>query len=75
MDASCKIQGNIHLCCLVHKYVSRILGTYQVARMFFELSEKYYYEIKMKRYKCSRVKMVYIRSEWHVAVWRTQFGK
>jgi hypothetical protein len=29
MDASCKIQGNIHVFHLVHKYVSRILGTYQ----------------------------------------------
>lgn len=28
MDASCKVQENIHLCCLVNKYVSRILGTY-----------------------------------------------
>ena len=29
MDASCTIQGSIHDLRLVHKYVSRILGTYQ----------------------------------------------
>ncbi|SCX20229.1 hypothetical protein SAMN02910339_02830, partial [Lachnospiraceae bacterium YSD2013] len=29
MDASCKVQGSIHVFSLVHKYVSRILGTYQ----------------------------------------------
>lgn len=29
MDATCKIQGSIHVFRLVHKYVSRILGTYQ----------------------------------------------
>ena len=28
MDASCKVQGSIHVFSLVHKYVSRILGTY-----------------------------------------------
>ena len=32
MDASCKIQGSIHVFRLVHKYVSRILGTYQNMR-------------------------------------------
>ena len=30
MDATCKIQGSIHVFRLVHKYVSRILGTYQL---------------------------------------------
>jgi hypothetical protein len=29
MDASCKIQGSIHVFHLIHKCVSRILGTYQ----------------------------------------------
>ncbi len=29
MDATCTIQDSIHVFCLVHKYVSRILGTYQ----------------------------------------------
>ncbi len=28
MDATCKIQDNIHVFSLAHKYVSRILGTY-----------------------------------------------
>lgn len=30
MDATCTIQDSIHVFSLVHKYVSRILGTYQV---------------------------------------------
>ncbi len=29
MDATCTIQDSIHVFRLVHKYVSRILGTYQ----------------------------------------------
>ena len=28
MDAACTIQDSIHVFSLVHKYVSRILGTY-----------------------------------------------
>ena len=36
MDASCKVQGNIHLCCLVNKYVSRILGTYHLNNLWLE---------------------------------------
>ena len=28
MDATCSIQDSIHVFSLVHKYVSRILGTY-----------------------------------------------
>lgn len=28
MDATCAIQASIHVFSLVHKYVSRILGTY-----------------------------------------------
>ena len=31
MDATCAIQDSIHVFNLVHKYVSRILGTYQGA--------------------------------------------
>lgn len=31
MDASCKIQRSIHDVRLTYKYVSRILGTYQIA--------------------------------------------
>ena len=30
MDATCAIQASIHVFSLVRKYVSRILGTYQV---------------------------------------------
>lgn len=30
MDAPCNIQGSIHVFHLIHKYVSRILGTYHV---------------------------------------------
>lgn len=30
MDATCTIQDSIHVFNLVHKYVSRILGTYQL---------------------------------------------
>ena len=35
MDATCTIQDSIHVFSLVHKYVSRILGTYQFATFFF----------------------------------------
>ena len=31
MDAACTIQDSIHVFSLVHKYVSRILGTYQAS--------------------------------------------
>ena len=35
MDATCTIQDSIHVFSLVHKYVSRILGTYQNPVEFF----------------------------------------
>ena len=35
MDATCKIQGSIHVFRLVHKYVSRILGTYHLKPVAF----------------------------------------
>ena len=35
MDATCAIQDSIHAFSLIHKYVSRILGTYQKVRAFF----------------------------------------
>ena len=35
MDAACTIQDSIHVFSLVHKYVSRILGTYQAASGVF----------------------------------------
>lgn len=34
MDASCKIQRSIHDVRLTYKYVSRILGTYQVQQNY-----------------------------------------
>lgn len=37
MDATCTIQDSIHVFSLVHKYVSRILGTYQVLTLFLGL--------------------------------------
>ena len=35
MDATCAIQASIHVFSLVRKYVSRILGTYQIPVGFF----------------------------------------
>ena len=34
MDAACTIQDSIHVFSLVRKYVSRILGTYHLRRVF-----------------------------------------
>ena len=44
MDATCTIQDSIHVFNLVHKYVSRILGTYQILDYhlgYFSKFEKY----------------------------------
>jgi hypothetical protein len=38
MDATCTIQDSIHVFNLVHKYVSRILGTYQSSWVFLYFS-------------------------------------
>ena len=35
MDATCTIQDSIHVFSLVHKYVSRILGTYHMPPVIF----------------------------------------
>ena len=35
MDATCTIQDSIHVFNLVHKYVSRILGTYHAPVGYF----------------------------------------
>ena len=35
MDATCTIQDSIHVFSLVHKYVSRILGTYHYGMAAF----------------------------------------
>lgn len=41
MDATCTIQDSIHVFSLVHKYVSRILGTYQHGQgVFMSQSQK-----------------------------------
>jgi len=51
MDATCTIQDSIHVFNLVHKYVSRILGTYQFEPLFlsfpgkFEIRVRYDYNI------------------------------
>ena len=37
MDATCTIQDSIHVFSLVHKYVSRILGTYQMLALFISV--------------------------------------
>ena len=39
MDATCTIQDSIHVFSLVHKYVSRILGTYHfcMSGAFFDM--------------------------------------
>ena len=39
MDAACTIQDSIHVFSLVHKYVSRILGTYQFSMGFLLFSD------------------------------------
>ena len=38
MDATCAIQDSIHVFSLIHKYVSRILGTYQIEVRFSDVS-------------------------------------
>jgi|GEM_PF-3326903 len=47
MDATCTIQDSIHVFRLVHKYVSRILGTYQRIQAFLMLL-KILYKINTK---------------------------
>lgn len=41
MDASCKIQRSIHDVRLTYKYVSRILGTYQICPLYFYCLSRY----------------------------------
>ena len=41
MDATCKIQGSIHVFRLVHKYVSRILGTYHFSEAILILKNSF----------------------------------
>ena len=46
MDAACTIQDSIHVFSLVHKYVSRILGTYQCVILATGLLLKQFLERK-----------------------------
>ena len=55
MDATCTIQDSIHVFSLVHKYVSRILGTYQFSSDFIKLSTlRSSYEHKYNFFKFRR---------------------
>ena len=51
MDATCTIQDSIHVFRLVHKYVSRILGTYQM-RGTFLISCKILFLIIVETFTC-----------------------
>lgn len=42
MDATCTIQDSIHVFSLVHKYVSRILGTYHIRQAFPFYDSKFF---------------------------------
>lgn len=42
MDATCTIQDSIHVFNLVHKYVSRILGTYHDSEVGFLFKNLYF---------------------------------
>ena len=49
MDAACTIQDSIHVFSLVHKYVSRILGTYHIiAQGFNFILKKWSFETMKK---------------------------
>ena len=41
MDATCAIQASIHVFSLVRKYVSRILGTYQIFVLYQKNGRKH----------------------------------
>ena len=51
MDATCTIQDSIHVFNLVHKYVSRILGTYHKSGNWSQLGKECTYtNIPPKRF-------------------------
>lgn len=56
MDATCTIQDSIHVFSLVHKYVSRILGTYHTRKY---LNDVFFKEVfsKQEREKIDSVKL------------------
>lgn len=45
MDATCTIQDSIHVFSLVHKYVSRILGTYQYEDGIYNTEEYQHFAV------------------------------
>ena len=45
MDATCTIQDSIHVFSLVHKYVSRILGTYHRGVFLYLWTISYYISV------------------------------
>ena len=51
MDATCKIQDNIHVFSLAHKYVSRILGTYHCVKARFLINNIYFYAYTYEKYE------------------------
>ena len=55
MDATCTIQDSIHVFSLVHKYVSRILGTYQNGWCFFHVWRNLFFLCPFLRKEVSTV--------------------
>ena len=52
MDATCAIQASIHVFSLVRKYVSRILGTYQIPVRAFDIVCLVKYEMIRNQLLC-----------------------
>ena len=65
MDATCTIQDSIHVFNLVHKYVSRILGTYQDSRLSFGV----FFEIR----KIPQTSLLYTYFYWGEKVKQKEF--
>ena len=50
MDATCTIQDSIHVFSLIHKYVSRILGTYHCPmQAFFYVTDRSVNALKLDK--------------------------
>ena len=63
MDATCTIQDSIHVFSLVHKYVSRILGTYQnCTEAFLCLFFRLRFVLKLFKYYAVGFLNLYLRS-------------
>jgi len=67
MDATCTIQDSIHVFSLVHKYVSRILGTYQIAGALFALVAHISYTVCGICIRCATDKAVCTLLEYGLA--------